>query len=544
MLKHVYNCPHLKKNLYWCFHCQKPERVGKFQCKRCQGIPSKTDRMASVARRIFSKLGSKNHREDSISGPSEMSKLASRMSNTTDSSIPNKCPQNHDWSSKGGPSNWENQFISELPSTSVCPEMPANWATTSHELPDTYIAEMTGTEVQTHTGIGENWGDNFYSESLEDWDVSLSHTVKGKGSSPRLSLDTSVPPANIQPTYVHQENSLDSPDWMEQTLSNTMISPMSTTEPCAGFDSYILEVSPTDTIASGASFFADSGYSSASSASWKYSTASFEETPSCGEKTGMKRSTDFRPISEEWAKDADFSVLVPRPQIFALPSIQDKSEEVIRHDSVYSNHSADRCTVAPEKATFTSPLWSDATSLVHCFSEVLDAHLVHTKSALKDLPRNSLTQELLAMSKSSMVSIGLGVLAGFLEGRKPTAIIQVAAFVHIAYALAITMDHDDGKIHSNAWFQNSFLLTKGVGSERQQQLYLQIAKAIWQPLVDANSTSGEISSRDESGNLMFTDCKHFLDGETLLSPITWNTSNTTPSFREFTNSGLSSTFRV
>ena len=85
MLKHVYTCEYLSKGLYWCFHCQKPERVGKFQCKRCQGSPSTADRITTVAKKLFSGLGVKKAMGDhsapatyrKVNSPEEPGSLAS-----------------------------------------------------------------------------------------------------------------------------------------------------------------------------------------------------------------------------------------------------------------------------------------------------------------------------------------------------------------------------------------------------------------------------------------------------------------------------------
>ncbi|CAG8972051.1 hypothetical protein HYALB_00004915 [Hymenoscyphus albidus] len=114
------------------------------------------------------------------------------------------------------------------------------------------------------------------------------------------------------------------------------------------------------------------------------------------------------------------------------------------------------------------------------------------------------------MSRTSMVSIGLEALAGIIEGRNSTAIVQAFAFTHIAYAFSILID-DEIKVHTQEWFQDSLSWVSDLGSERQRTSYAHIARALWQPL---NPLTERIFPRlfpagDENRLLLV--CRRFLD---------------------------------
>ena len=63
MLRHVWECPHLSNGLYWCAFCQKAERIedGQFSTPtEWSSNPDRSARLAAVAKKIFSSLGSRS----------------------------------------------------------------------------------------------------------------------------------------------------------------------------------------------------------------------------------------------------------------------------------------------------------------------------------------------------------------------------------------------------------------------------------------------------------------------------------------------------
>ena len=511
MLRHVWNCPHLSKGQYWCFHCEKWEQVGKFQCRKCQGVPSRTDRMASVAKRIFSKLGAKHHHLDQSVATTQTSGALSKIAEASESAEPPDYPYREramDW-------NHEYIPIQELPSDSICPEMAADWSAAAQELPDNHISEMSGSERPVELGIGtEDWADNFYTDNLEDWDIP-STTVKPKGTSPRLArLNTSFTSLNTQVMYGSHGHASQqhSSAWSDTPLSATIVSPLSAS---GGFESNTLDVSPTDSQASGNSFFTDSGYSTQSS--WNLSPASANPFDIFKDKKGKDR--DFGTMSDDWFNNDEFLRPLALPALMGPPSMAPQSLPSGSEGVSRSSSSASRVTIV-EKPKLSSPHWSDPKSLVQSFSEALDAHISHTKAVLRELPSTPMGIELLAMSKTSMVSIGLEALTGVLEGRTPSAVVQVFAFTHIACAFAIAVDHDESNIHTQAWFKASLSWTRDLASDRQRQTYLQISHAIWQPgEVSGGRTDSGLLDQEHQENRVFWYCKHFLDGQLHFLPI-------------------------
>ncbi|KAK0112940.1 hypothetical protein ONS95_014658 [Cadophora gregata] len=485
MLQHVWNCPNLSKGLYWCFHCQKPERVGKFNCKRCQGAPSRTDRMTSVAKKIFSKLGAKPHRSDhnTNSSSSDSPQNSSKSFEQSETPVP---PYFQD-----PLMSWSHSSTQELPNSSLIPEMAGDWTAASHELPDTCISEMAGTECPIELAGGiETWEDNFYTDNLEDWDIPAVSSPKVRRSSPKLEIDTSV-------AHTSQTTS-----WIDTPLSATIISPMSAFSKLnSSSDASPIEISPTDSVVSGKSFFTDSGYSSATTQSATSSSTRFDRFPSIGNRKGKKR--EFGTVSQAWIETTAFSIPHSISSMVARPDVMEKADS-----SPNVVHSAGRCT-GSSKPTLTSPHWHDAPSLVRAFSESLNAHLKHTKSALQMLPQTPITVELMSMSRTSIFSVGLEVLTGILDGRNPTALVQIFAFTHIACALAIAMEDDEAKIHTHEWFQDSLQWASALRGERQQKGYDTVARVIWQPLESLVYAMPSCAISKE--NSLAKACMHFLD---------------------------------
>jgi hypothetical protein len=482
MLQHVWDCEHLAKGLYWCFHCQKPERVGSFECRRCQGSPSKTDRITTVAKRIFSKLGSKRHRTPKVPEREPDMSIAkyAEKSNTLEHH-----PDFPPLFDAGPAREFHGQGFPDGGITGV----NSDWRA-SQELPDTQICEMTGSECPLELGVGaeETWlGHDEYTEPDHIW---LNPGPATKVPSPtersRGSLDM-LPPLNTQLSNLNPERGFDNisrNDLPDEPMSATIVSPMGADDHYA---SIFQEISPTDTDVSGNTFLTDSGYTSATMLSTlSSSSATFELHPGFNEPRGKKRSRD---------------------EVVATESIS-SSVAVSRNNSAKSN----RCP-STKKPKMQSAHWSSAATLVQSFSEVLDAHISHTKEILRHLTQTPITAELLAMSRSSMVSIGLEALAGIIEGRNPTAIVQVFAFTHIAYAFSIAVDHDEIKVHTQEWFKDSLSWVDDLGSERDRARYGRIAKAVWQPVEALREEAAPLIFLADKENRLYAACKRFLDGK-------------------------------
>ncbi|KAH8779513.1 hypothetical protein BGZ57DRAFT_760642 [Hyaloscypha finlandica] len=152
-------------------------------------------------RTIFSRLGAKPHHTEFVAPEPEPQKPLSKIAEDSATSYP------YDPSSFEGMSHsydedqaldWNHQYPQELPNTSVCRELPGDWTAASHELPDTPILEMQGTECPIELGVGsEDWADNFYASSLEEWDIP-STAIKRTSASPKLArIDTSFTHLNM-----------------------------------------------------------------------------------------------------------------------------------------------------------------------------------------------------------------------------------------------------------------------------------------------------------------------------------------------------------
>lgn len=525
MLKHVWNCEHLSKGLYWCFQCQKPERVGKFQCRRCQGGSSTTDRIATVAKKMFSALGTKNRAEKSVNpGIRERGLALSKISEASEVcqswnsgrfSEEGLTRESQSYLDPPYMPELPNNYVSEMENTCVISELSGGWNDLSQELPASRNSRsnsrISSTESPVKTPSVEG---SSYQASTMFGDLRFESPRPTRSILPRLNTNTSFD----VPTKIYQTNA--AYEFADHLMSATIVSPLS---PTGGFDfgaSDALEVSPTDSVISGKSLFTDSGYSSSTlESSWNGSDSDVNITAEV--RRGVRTKTVKHFDSSNTEKFLGWHSKSTDPLIF--PTISEVTQ-VYPMTSFSSNvnpiHSAGRCNV-PEKSRSLSPHWSDAQSLVKSFSEVLNEHFQHSRSALKEMASNSITRdllELLSLSPSSIISIGFGVLAGLLEGRRPTAVIPLFAFTHIAYALAISVDNDSSKIDSPEWFQDSLSLLEDLASDRQRQTYTQIVRVIWQPRVSLSPVdrfSSILTSclREESENRLIKACKHFLDSE-------------------------------
>lgn len=487
MLQHVWNCEYLSKGLYWCFHCQRPERVGKYQCKRCQGVPSRTDRLASVAKKIFSKLGTKSHRSYNHAPTPEPDMAIAKY---PESKSQPEYPEIFD----AGPVPWDQQYgCGQSSSTGN----GGRDLTGSLELPDSQIAEMCGSSYPLELSAGPDTWLNPFATPQQDWFLP-EQPAPIHNPAPKSSKrpETMLPLLDTHSLCPSRQNGSQRPTVSDEPMAATIISPLSATGRTNFYGS-----SPTDTEISGRSFHTnDSGYTSGTMVSTMSSSSAtnFELDPTFNEPRGKKRSRDS---AEE--------IGLNQPD----PSSTQPASKGLKSNvgSVNSTHSPSRCP-STKKPKLQSPHWSGAPSLVQAFSEILDAHISHTKETLRLFSSTPVTDELLAMSRTSMVSIGLEALAGIIEGRNPTAIVQAFAFTHIAYAFAIAIDHDEIKVHTQEWFQDSLSWVEDLGSERQRSNYTQIAKAIWQPVDSLREKSlPHLFTQGDKENRLFLACKKFLD---------------------------------
>jgi hypothetical protein len=506
MLQHVWDCEHLAKGLYWCFHCEKAEQVGSFECRRCQGNLSKVDRITTVAKRIFSKMGSKRHRAPPSPEPEPDMIIAkyAEKSNTL---------EHHPDYPTMFDSDPARDFQSRAFSGGGIVGTGAGWRA-SQELPDTQICEMIGSECPPQLGVEaeEHWLDR--DEYTEPENIWLNPGPASKVPSPtqmsRGSLDM-LPPLNTQLCNLNPERGFDnvsSNELPDEPMSATIISPMGAGDHYA---SILQEISPTDTDNSANTFLTDSGYTSATMFSaLSTSSTPFELHPGFNEPRGKKRTRDVALAAHSMSNSVEVS---RNNSAKSNRSFTNQAPKVI--DAVDDSHSPSRCP-STKKPKMQSPHWSSAATLVQSFSEVLDAHISHTKDVIRQLPQSPLTTELLSMSRSSMVSIGLEVLAGIIEGRNPSAIVQVFAFAHVAYAFSIAIDHDEIKVHTQEWFDDALSWIEDLGSERDRLRYTKIAKAVWKPVEALREGAVTLPFLPDKQNRLYLACQRFLDSKSWL----------------------------
>lgn len=504
MLKHVYTCEHLSKGLYWCFRCQKTERVGKFQCKRCQGTPTTAERITTVAKKIFTGLGVRRAVGDHFD-PTICRKVTSPKEprSLNCSPLPEKGSQLQEMvedSEERNHPELPNTTISEMEAENIF-ELSAGWTTQSQELPDSSLAEMTGSEFAPISPLA--YPDEKSSHDLFNLSMCNATLASTYAASPRrpsqpisLRLDTGM----TEPLQQHCPR----PD-----SSATVLSPLS---PSDRIRSGFFTVSPTDTVVSSQSMFSNSECSSATTLStWDESSNSLgwgrdtSEVKSYAASLGRFSSN----ASDKLSRNG--SILSNTSQI--LPDILPLTLE--RHASSSSTssaaHFANRCTIS-EKRQSLSAYWPSEKDLVKSLSEVLQEHIEHSRQALRKLPPNSNTLELLALSTSSIRSIGFEVLERLLEGRNPSSLVHVFAFTNVAYSMAVAVDRNASKVQTEQWFQHCVFWSTLLSSERDRRRYEQIAHAIWKPHAATNSQPSSCSLNTmERENKLIAACKHFLD---------------------------------
>jgi hypothetical protein len=509
MLKHVYTCEYISKGLYWCFSCQKPERVGKFQCKQCQGTPSAADRITTVAKKIFSALGAKGTMRDHSAlvldrkfNPSK-SPEALTYASESEKRVPFQDPvgEHEEW---GDMMELPNNAISEMDAGNIF-EMSAGWTMTSQELSGSQVPEMTGSDFAPMSS--SDYSDE--KSSHDPWGLSMNDPTPAPpyAQSPRRPSQPVLPRLN---TCVTCEPAPQHHLWSDMPMSATVISPLSASD---RIDFGTLDISPTDSEASGKSIFTDSGYSTATVASpWDESSSSLGWDKDAREARAFAANQGRLQIHVSGELPGDSP---PLPNLFeVLPATLPDPLE--RHPSNSSSssavHSANRGMVC-EKPQPLSAHWSDAKGLVESFSEVLQEHIQHSREALKKMPPNSNTKELLALSTNSIRSIGLEVLERLLEGRNPSSLVHIFSFTNVAYSMAVAVDRIASKVQTEPWFQHCLSWSTFLSSDRDRRRYEGIACAIWQPqsMINTQPVSFLLSSSIEKENKLLAACKHFLD---------------------------------
>ncbi|KAH8597680.1 hypothetical protein B0O99DRAFT_592243 [Bisporella sp. PMI_857] len=461
--------------------------------------------VTTVAKKMFSVLGSKRSVDRNPLSP--ISKCVPPLSKIVESEDEYKSLRDGSYPEVIGitqnekrPSHYDVPAVSELPNTAICEmegvfvsEMDGNWDY-SQELPDSEACRYS--DIQRCSIL----------EPTQQSNLPWTFRGSSEGESPRASL-TDLPRLNTGTALELPRagiKSTSTPDWLENPMSATIVSPMS---PNGGFEYGTfssIDISPTDSQASGKTLFTDSGYSSATmESSWNGSETNFDFIPSRQNSKGKEK--EMFPSNMNSLSNGD-------P---AFMNSMNFSQMYTNNDTVVftgmTTQSENRYT-SSESPQLSSPHWTDSKSLVKSFSKVLGAHLQHSRKSLEEMAPNSTTKELLSLSSSSIVSIGFQVLEGILQDRYPAAVMPLFAFTHVAYALAIAVDHDQSKVQTPEWFQDLLSMVDNISSDRQRQTYTQIVRVIWQPRV-AVSTEAQnwVEALRLNDNKLVKACKHFLD---------------------------------
>lgn len=466
--------------------------MGKFH-KKCAGGPSKTERITNVAKKIFSKLGATSHKAGKLSPLSEGTFNVRSSWAPTDVKDPALFRESPSWDLP--------LQAQEMPDTSMC-EMAADWTAACQELADTSIMAMVERDLQLQAASNvdiQQQDDSFMAELLNDYPAT---PLRPRSFAPKLTLDTSMSPLyrnqwkypigtlrppqpTIQPTY-------------NAPARDDLVSPMSAVGTYNSLAS--MEVSPTETVASGASFFTDSGYTSATSGG---------EASQCPSRVpSTKRVSDMAAIPEEHFSFGSMD------EALSLPSVPNFEASLI--ESLLSTPSVSRSSSSASdkgKAKADSASCGDAESLVRDFSDILDEHIEHTKSRLALMQSNPIAFELLSMSKETMINTGLEVLVGVLEGRPPSSTHGLFAFTHIACASAILSDPENHDIHSKEWFDDLLQWVTGLSDHRHEHIYTEVATSIWQADQSASCPSVKKNESKQASNSLQKACYYFLDSK-------------------------------
>jgi hypothetical protein len=420
-------------------------------------------------------------------------------------------------------SSWDSPSVPELPETGLfemeaahVAEMSADWSF-SHELPDSQVSGIDISKVIQEPQSNMYSPHGTRSHSPKDWDF-LKEGLAGIQEGPRPPrsflprLNTSVPNNTSQT----QEEIQRLTQWPNTLMSATIVSPLSPTGRMFEFGSLdTLDISPTESELSLKSLFTDSGYSSATVDS------SFDGSASSGSfrlHDSMRKKNKGRTVADDPQKlipenDQHFflenqaiknQLLYPEMSTFSSDS-----ELMVYGATITDEHNSTQPTV-PVTPKVLSPHWSNAKTLVASFSDVLDEHLKHSRTRLQQMASNIIVKELLSLSSSTIVSLGLETLAALLQGRRSSAVVSIFAFTHVAYALAVAVDHDSSKVQTAEWFSDSLKLLENL-PDKQRTCYTQIVRVIWQPRSESATADSTDSSHLNAENRLVTACKHFLD---------------------------------
>lgn len=130
--------------------------------------------------------------------------------------------------------------------------------------------------------------------------------------------------------------------------------------------------------------------------------------------------------------------------------------------------------------------------------------------------------DLLDLSPSLILSIGLDAVTEIPKGQCPSTYMALFSFTHLAYAAFVTIavKKDIKDVDVEKLFLDAMVLGERLACGEQRQTYGEIARAIWKPASLVNLGERlDVSEPhvDISKNGLAMVCKQFLDGKRRIS---------------------------
>ncbi|KOS17585.1 hypothetical protein ESCO_003145 [Escovopsis weberi] len=508
MLRHLYTCEHLAGGEYWCYDCERAEKLNDAKCRRCLGHPSKRRKLMSMAKRVFGSLGNR----PKIGSGSGGSSSSNNDSNNHPAALTTPA--------------------SGLGADEQPPTYDSVFTPVFAELPSNEIHEIDSNEVGLPTipeGDPDPAPDMFFMLQAQ---YPLSHD-------PQIKTDPHPP--DIEADFIN---------WGEPSPSPETVAPQNLLRPAPvrpsdkpalqlhthGLEHYRPQarrrskaLAPSSSIRSTSSVeSADSNSSTESydisplsgwSGAWAKSTTGFASvlTSPCDDLVSPE---DALPAVDAFAgssKPMDFTgpelgEIVANTFLSELPAevpgIGAYSRELLLHDPMttaleqsdfsfeatvplhpgLSVHPAMGMTdgidmpqaFPPAPEMLSASDLGNAHSLVEAAEDTLRVHISESAVKLGQLSSNAVANEFRSMSPAAVALAGLETMTNILDGRPATTCTSMICFIHLVYSLSLMVHEQDIEIRCGGLFRQALLYSNWF-SEHERPWYIEAVYSLWKP---------------------------------------------------------------
>ncbi|KAF4973556.1 hypothetical protein FSARC_192 [Fusarium sarcochroum] len=492
---------------YWCYECGKSERFNDAKCKRCLGHPSKRRKIMSMAKNFFSSLGHKSKNSslqdldldldfgdpeappsyDLAVGPPEPEVELELHSNEIheigSSETPLHTIMEDETEAETVPAPIHTPYLQPLPIQPL-PIRPAELesdATLSeplgwHTLPPDTVVPVNLIDPGCNTGP-ERPVLQLHTAGLEEYRREQKRRSKGQVA-PSTSVRST---ASTNSTSSTNTTNTTNTTFSTESYNISPISPWSDQWPNAtGFESTL--TSSGGDLGSSGGLLRTNSFAFSRKASAAKGWDSFDNEAAATYDSHLTELSADMPMLGALPADSPLQdPLALDPSIFTLNDSSLTSDFDLDSSLALTDNNA---TMPPSQpSTLPQPtvgFYHNPRSIVGTAWDTLQMHIANSMDKLNQITKNHLAGQLRNMSPHAISMSGLQTLIHIIEGRQPTAPVDLLCFVHLVYCFSLVVHEKDAANRTTDLFGQA--LSYSVMFSRQDlQLYIQIVNTLWKP---------------------------------------------------------------